>query len=292
MKRSNFVLIIVIALSFIFSTHFNVTGQVSRDQALFDTMYSGKYLYTEPDLSLGGGIKGEIVIPKGKVTEPRMIVLGVFALPPHEPKFVYKAVLSGEDNCVFEFRGLPPANYDLFIAFENAIYEGLTLNRYRNSLTEADRKSIEYIINKSDKFFEMKVIHRMSGITGRKTGYARAIVSMIRQGATTDMAGHRYSSHKRNYKLVFLEDVGPGYQVARTRDIYSKFIASDKDVPQWNYRSYLSGIRVIDSVKNLDKIDLSIPGPEKKLSDPVDEIDLEDRIPPELELIEKMEKMK
>ncbi|MDD4869878.1 MAG: hypothetical protein PHR77_04900 [Kiritimatiellae bacterium] len=292
MKRSSPVLIIALALFPLISTQLNVFGQAQRDQALFDTMYTGKYLYTAPDLSLGGGLKGEVVVPKGKVTDPKKIVLGIFALPPHEPKFVYKGVLSGEDNRSFEFRGLPPALYDIFIAFENEVYEGLTLNRFKNSLTEADRKSIEYIINKSDKFFEMKVIHRMSGITGKKTGYARAIVSMIRIGATTDMAGHSYTAHKRNYKLVFLEDVGPGYQVARTRDVFSRFIASSKDVPDWNYRPYLSGIRVTDTIKDLGIIDLSIPGEEKKLSDPVDEINPEDTVPRELEIMEIMEKKK
>jgi hypothetical protein len=46
-----------------------------------------------------------------------------------------------------------------------------------------------------------------------------------------------------------------------------------KEIPKWNYRPYLSSIRVTDSVKDLGTIDLSIPGEERELPDPVDEID-------------------
>lgn len=273
MRKIGITLLAAIALTSTICTQDTVSaGKVDQDQKLFNTMYSGKYLYTNPDLSLGGGIKGEILAPE-------LIPLAVFALPPHEPKFVYKGILSGSDNRTFEFNGLPPAQYDLFIVFENEVYEGLTLSRFRNTLTDADRKSIEYIVNKSDPFFEKKVIHRVSGLTGRKTGMARAIVSMIRLGPTTDMAGHSYSAHKRNFKLFFLEDVGPGYQVARTRDVFSKFVETGKEVPKWGYRSYLSNIRVTDKVKDLGKIDLSVVGETPVLPDPVTEIDPSDSIP-------------
>jgi len=240
---------------------------VEKDEKLFSTMYTGKYLYTNPDLSLGGGIKGEITSPTN------IKLIGVFALPPHEPKFVYQGTFS-QDNLIFEFHGLPSAKYDLFIAFEHEVFEGLTLNRYKNTLTDADRKSIEYIVNKSDPFFEKKIVHRLSGVTGKKTGYARAIVSMIRLGPVTDMANHVYAgAKKRNYKIFFLEDVGPGYQVTRTRDVLMKFVEPGKEVPKWNYRPYLSGIRVTNKLKDLGKIDLTIPGEMPELPDPVREID-------------------
>lgn len=241
---------------------------VEKDEKLFSKMYTGKYLYTNPDLSLGGGLRGKIIAP----TKDKII--GVFALPPHEPRFVYRAILSGDDNLTFDFNGLPAAKYDIFIAFENEVWEGLTLSRFKDTLTDADRKSIEYIVNKSDPFFEMKVIHRVCGTTGKKKGMARAIVSMIRLGAVTDMANNVYAgAKKRNYKMFFLEDVGPGYQVARTRDVLMKFVEPGKEVPKWNFRPYLSSIRVTDKMKDLGTIDLKIPGEMPELPDPVDEID-------------------
>lgn len=247
-----------------------------KDEAQFAKMYTGKYLYTNPDPAQGGGIKGEIMAPKGKI-------VGIFALPPHEPKFVYKAVMGGTaDRPTFEFTGLPAAKYDLMICFEQEVYEGLTLNRYKNTLTADDMKAIEFIVNKSDPFFEKKIIHRISGITGKKKGKARAIVSEIRLGPVTDMANNVYAgAHKRNYKMFYLEDVGPGYQVARTRDVLSKFVDPGKEVPRWCYRSYLSSIRVTDSVKNLSALDLSVVGPTPDLPDPVDEVDPGDSIPVE-----------
>jgi hypothetical protein len=268
MKRIYIALTTTTALLLTLAVQVYAKDLVDKDTAQFEKMYKGKYLYTEPDLSLKGGMKGIIV------STNKTLVSEVFALPPHEPKFVYKGVLSGPGNCNFEFNGLPAAKYDLFIAYEHEVYEGLTLNRYKNTLTESDRKAIEYIIKKSDPFFEQKVIHRVSGVSGKKKGKARAIVSMIRIGPVTDMANNVYAgAHKRNYKMFFLEDVGPGYQVARSRDIMSRFVEPGKDVPKWNYRPYLSSIRVTDSVKDLGKIDLSLPGEERELSDPVDEID-------------------
>ena len=266
MKRIRIALGAVVFISAVMRLAYSET-LVEKDEKQFSKMYTGKYLYTDPDLSLGGGIKGEIVTPTN-------FVLGIFALTPHEPKFVYKAVLSGTDNRLFEFNGLPSAKYDLFIAYESEVFEGLTLSRFKDTLTDADRKSIQFIVNKSDPFFEKKVIHRVCGTTGRKKGVARAIVSMIRLGPVTDMAGHSYSgAHKRNYKMFYLEDVGPGYQVARTRDVLMKFVEPGKEIPKWNYRHYLSSIRVTDKIKDLGKIDLSVPGEMPVLPDPVDEID-------------------
>ncbi|MDD4871944.1 MAG: hypothetical protein PHR77_15405 [Kiritimatiellae bacterium] len=268
MKRIFITLIAITALLSIMTGKTYSDNLVERDTAQFNKMYTGKYLYTNPDPAAKGGLKGEIVGLE------KMIVSDVFALPPHEPRFVYRAVQGGTENRIFEFYGLPPAKYDLFVAFEHEVYEGLTLNRYKNTLTETDRKAIEYIIKKSDPFFEQKIIHRVSGVTGKKKGKARAIVSEIRLGPVTDMANNVYAgAHKRNYKIFFLEDVGPGYQIARSRDISSKFVAPGKDIPKWNYRPYLSSIRVTDSMKDLGKIDLTIPGEERELPDPVDEID-------------------
>ena len=264
MKRIGIMLVATALLTITAGRVFS-KSMVEEDTERFEKMYSGKYLYTQPDLTLGGGMKG-------RISSPTNAIMAIFALPPHEPKFVYMGAL-GEDHA-FEFSGLPAAKYDLFIAYEHEVFEGLTLNRYKNTLTDADRKSIDYIINRSDRFFEKKVIHRVSGVTGKKTGKARAVVSLIRLGPVTDMSNNTYAgAHKRNYKVFFLEDVGPGYQVAKTRDVLSKFVEPGKEVPKWNYRPYLSSIRVTDSIKDLGNIDLNIPGELPELPDPAAEID-------------------
>ncbi len=276
MKRNVIVWFSITAMLSVTAIIVYAASLADLDEAKFSKMYTGKYLYTNPDLSLGGGMRGEIIKPDD------IPIAGVFALPPHEPKFVYKANLAGKDLRTFEFVGLPPAKYDLFIAFQHEVWEGLTLNRYKDTLTDADRKSIEYIINKSDPFFEKKVIHRVSGLTGKKKGYARAVVSMIRLGPVTDMANNVYhGAKKRNYKVMFLQDVGPGFQVARSRDILSKFVDPGKEVPKWNYRPYLSSIRITDKIKELGQLDLSVVGEMPELPDPVEEIDPGAEIPVE-----------
>jgi len=213
-----------------------------------------KYLYTKPDASAGGGIKGTI-------TRPQIPLSAVFALPPDEPRFVYKGTVTrGAAGSGFVFTGLQTARYDLLLVFDNAFYEGLTLNRGDDTLTPEDQRLIRKIIMKSEPFSNRKEIHRMLGKTGKMTGKARCMCTFVR----TDRAmgfidGKWYRDHRRSFKLVLVEDVGPAWQVVKTREIYVTQIkpASGKDVIRHVYRPYLGRIRVTDKMKDLGKINLS-----------------------------------
>jgi len=219
--------------------------------------YSGKYLYTKPDPSVGGGIQGEII-------KPSIPVVGVFALPPDYPHFCYRAQLgmSASNTPTFSFTGLPAGKYDLFILYKLEIYEGLTLSRYKTTLTPKDHKLIDYIVQKSEPFFgDGKTIHRICGQTGKMKGKAKAIVSMVcKQCMSIPFGGFTVSTPRRALKVFYLEDVGPGWQVAETREIMAVFTMPGKEVPKANYRPYLGKIRVVDIVKDLGKLDLSKPG--------------------------------
>lgn len=209
---------------------------------------TGKYLYTEPDAAAGGGIKGEIVMPKKPIA-------AVFALPPDEPRFVYKGKITGPKNRGFLFEGLPVRQYDLIVVFDDEFYEGLRLNRGENTLSQRDIKLVENILNKSEPFFNEKVIHRLEGKTGYKQE-ARCICTFLRaKGAALASIG--YSGHRRSFKLALLMDVGPGWQVVRTREIYTIFAKPEKGIVRHAYREYLGGIRVIDNIKDIGKISLS-----------------------------------
>lgn len=235
---------------------------------------SSTYLYTKTDPSAGGGIKGEIA----GTGQP---LIGVFALPPHEPRFVYRGTVRGGGR-EFVFSGLPVAKYDLILLFEDMIYEGLNLNRGENTLTSKDKQLIKEIIDKSERFFNKKIIYRMAGTTGKLTGTARCICTFRRTAKSSydsyvhpnvihpnvrrDSADHKRQSnsgqssqkgqHRHSYKLVLLQDVGPGWQVERTREIALGWITGTV-YPEHAHRKYLSGIRVTDSVKDLGKINLT-----------------------------------
>ena len=219
------------------------SGQVSQS----------RYLYTEPDASAQGGIRGHIAEPTGAL-------VGIFALPPDDPRAVYKGVVSGPDKRSFTFSGLPVAKYDLVAVFEDAFFEGLTLKRGESTLTDGDKELINAIIEKTEPFFNRKVIHRLEGETGKMEGAARCVCTFVRtKGALGFIDGKMYSDHRRSFKLVLLEDVGPGWQVVKTREIFVRQIdpGSGHDVVRHAYRPAISGIRVVDSVKDLGEIDLS-----------------------------------
>ena len=219
----------------------------------------GIHLYTKPDPDAHGGIMGTVAAPAKPLA-------AVFAIPPDEPRFVYKGTITGPDRRGFRFQGLPVSRYDLMIFFDNVFYEGLTLTRAEDTLTKADRQAIETITMRSETFFNKKTIHRLEGLTGNMTGTARALSVFRRTGFTVDYTwtGGRnpgdpgvHSDHRRAVKLIVLEDVGPGWQVKRTREIFTIEVPPSTPPLRSVYRRKLSRIRVTDHLKDLGEINLS-----------------------------------
>ena len=215
---------------------------------------TGKYLYTPPQTVSGGGIKGKIVNPDRPLA-------GAFALPPDDPKAVFRGAVSGAKNSEFSFAGLPDGRYDLLLAFDDAFYEGLSLHRGEDTLTPRDRELIEAIVSKSEPFYNQKVICRLEGETGKMTGKARCICTFFRSKASVDYtwAGTQgyHAEHRRSLKLVLLEDVGPGWQVARTREVFTVMVKPGAGPGRHEYRKRLGLVRVAGEMKDLGDIDLS-----------------------------------
>jgi len=221
------------------------------DAERYTKRYTGKYLYTDPDPSAGGGIRG-------RVTGVAMPIVAVFAIPPDEPRFCYKGSVIGSDRREFLFEGLPVAKYDLVVVYGETLYEGLTLHRGDDTLTRVDIEQIEAIIQKSEPFFDTKYIHRLEGETGRMTGLARCIETLLRTSPMIDYAGARYTDHRMSHKLVLLEQVGPGWQISRTREFYACFVKPGTRKPHFIHRRVLSRIRVVDSIKDLGDVNLAM----------------------------------
>ena len=212
-----------------------------------------RYLYTAPDPAATGGIKGEIVRP----SQP---VVGVFALPQGHPEWVYKAELAGPSSNRFAFAGLTVDRYDLLVVYDQGFYEGLVLAREENTLTKEDEKKIKAIIDKSEPFFNEKVIHRLAGKSGQMEGAARCICTFLRSKKSMGFIdGAWYPDHRRAFKLVVLEDVGPAWQIVRTREIFATQVTpgSGRDMVPHHYCPKLGAIRVTDSMKDLGSLDLT-----------------------------------
>ena len=214
---------------------------------------TGKHLYTKPDRSAAGGIKATIAQPASRLVE-------AFAMPAAEPGNVYRAHVTGSDRSGFVFTGLPVGRYDLLLVFADAFYEGLTLSRRGSDLSEEDHRAIENIINKSEPYYLEKTIHRLEGRVG-DAGKARCICTFFRKKASVGFVdGKTYPDHRRSLKLVLLEHVGPGWQVAKTREVHTVMVKPGTGDLKHRHRKALAGIRVLDKMKDLGEINLAETG--------------------------------
>lgn len=207
-------------------------------------------LYTAPDPSAGGGIHA-------RVTNSPAPIIHAFAMPNDGSLHLYKGQVEAEGSEI-SFSGLPVAKYDLLLVTSNSFIEGFTLTIDPESLTEKDRNSIATAINKSNPFFENKRIHRCSGATG-SSGKARCVLQEVRaRPVTLQDASVRSDIQIRSLKLALLEDVGPGWQLTKTRELLRTEVApgDKKDFLQHAYNPRLGVIRVTDSVKELGTLDL------------------------------------
>ncbi|MFT7514484.1 MAG: hypothetical protein ACI9QL_003706 [Candidatus Omnitrophota bacterium] len=195
-------------------------------------------LYTKPDPEAKGGLKGSI-------TTPSLPVLSVLAIPPDEPRLVYEAKISGSDRREFELTGLPMRKYDLVVIYDDRYYEGLQLHRGESTLSSEDQEKIGATIQKAEKYFLKKTIHRLEGETGRGN-QSRALVTYLRDTASTNGKDYR-----RSLRLIMLKDVGPGWQYERSRDLYPTWCKPAHAHPKHFQVPELGRIRVTDEIKDL-----------------------------------------
>ncbi len=208
------------------------------------------HLYTEPDPSAGGGIRGRLEAPTA---------VAVFALPVDDWRLVYRGTMES-DGRSFAFTGLPVGRYDLVVLCSNAVYEGITLSRSDSTLEEADLKAIEDAVMKSTPFFDTKRILRTAGAGGDE-GKARALIQEVRtRPVTLQSAEVRNDIQVRSLKLVLTERAGrPGWALVHTREIVRQEVTEGqaKGLLAHRYAPPLGGIRVVDSVKDVGAI--SVP---------------------------------
>ena len=208
------------------------------------------FLYTPPDPSAGGGLRGTLVL----AAQP---LRSVFAVPADDPTKVYRGAVQ-EEGKAFAFQGLPTARYDLMLVFDDQVIEGFVLCRDENTLTDKDRQSIREKINVSVPFFDTKEIHRCEGTTGRE-GKARCVLQEVRtRPVTLQDASVRADIQIRSFKVALLEDVGLGWQMIDTREILRQEVAGGerKGVLPVKHQAALGGIRVVDTVKDLGQMKL------------------------------------
>ena len=211
-------------------------------------------LYAKLDPANAGGLKGSIAYPSLPIEQ-------ILAIPAENVEEVYEGTVSGSQRSEFQFKGLPVGKYDLVVIFASEFYEGLRLTREASTLTPEDLKKIDASIQKSEPFFTKKFIHRVEGETGRGNG-ARAIITYYRdKGSELLMEQFEGKSNRpdfrRTFKLVVLKDVGPGWQIARARDLYPVWMNPKAALPVHKFSAAISQLRVADQIKDLGALYLS-----------------------------------
>ncbi|MFT5125771.1 MAG: hypothetical protein ACI97B_004422, partial [Verrucomicrobiales bacterium] len=108
-----------------------------------------------------------------------------------------------------------------------------------------DQEKIGATIQKAEKYFLKKTIHRLEGETGRGN-QSRALVTYLRDTASTNGKDYR-----RSLRLIMLKDVGPGWQYERSRDLYPTWCKPAHAHPKHFQVPELGRIRVTDEIKDL-----------------------------------------
>jgi hypothetical protein len=209
------------------------------------------FLYTKPDEAATGGITGRITSP----SDPIELIL---ATPAAEPEKVYKGELDPATPGAFSFKGLPAGRYDLIVFYKGSFYEGVTLSREGSTLNELDLEKINTTLQKSEPYFPEKFIHRLEGQTGRGN-QARMVVTYSRaKGSlltlTTYQGKFHREDHKCTIKLVMLQDVGPGWQITKTRNYNPVWVEPGTPLPKHHFSSVLSKIRVAEETKDIGNL--------------------------------------
>ena len=209
-------------------------------------------LYTKSDPAASGGMHAKLAAFAHPVQQ-------VFAIDNGNPKLIYQGTVS-EDGKQIQFTGLPSAIYDLVLVASDRFYEGCRLARDPDTLTDRDRQSIAFTINKSVPFFDTKKIHRCEGMSGRN-GKVRCVLQEVRTHPVMLQSGiERTDIQVRSIKLAFLEDVGEvGWQLVKTREIVRTEVGPQdiKGLLPHCYLPGLGGIRVVDTDKDLGELNLT-----------------------------------
>ena len=209
----------------------------------------GDTYHTPLKPSLPGGIVGIVSPAKGLQTAVAF-----------EP-FVAKAYqgLVDENTGQFEFRGLPPGEYDLLIKSVGNLYEGLTLELgrgHKSNLEELDKLSEEIggIFFKTEDYFNVKRIIRLTGTAGR----ARMLVVQTRTLPVVEPSGKPIKAQIRRFDFVELLKTRKVWQILTSRHLLRQEVPYEsKDIEiKLIYSPKLGGILVGRRVKNLGTIDL------------------------------------
>jgi hypothetical protein len=204
-----------------------------------------KNFYTHPKPDAGGGIRG-------KVDKPLFTAIAL----ERDRTSSYKAVLE-EAGTRFVFPGLPTGKYDLiFVTKDDRLVEGLFLGEPGTEVTGDNFKNFEERVKVADAFFNKYQIQRFGVIeNGTKI---LALVERMRDRDTLTQGGEKLSGAVRRLEIAQFDKAADTWSFLVNRHLYREQEAPGKtQFLKSRHLPQLSGIRIIESVKDLGAIVLS-----------------------------------
>jgi hypothetical protein len=217
-------------------------------------------IYTGPEAGATGGIEGKVEgIELGMCIA---IESPAIAADPEKIR-VYRAVPAVEEKdkravSTFKFTGLPTGKYDLVLIDRTRhMWEGILLGEDTSSgFSPTQQKNLAARINVADTYWNQRIIHHI-GVDGER---ALLLVERLRVGLILKQSGEKFAGHQRRLEVVELHQAADDWQLVRTRHFYRLGEPAGAATPFLKdiRLAALSGIRVVDSVKQLGALDLKL----------------------------------
>jgi hypothetical protein len=202
-------------------------------------------IYTQPDHSQQGGIKGSF---------PEQLTHAIAV--DHERSKVFLGKLSNGGKS-FLIEHLPVGKYDLVLvdAYQK-VYEGLNLG---DGAAISDKISSDHLVQRiaaADGFFNRYIIHRIGISTDGE--FAFVFVERIRDTKSLHYNGTAMGDVRR-LEVATLQKAADDWQQTDTRHVYREEEKRLEGVPFLKdfYLPELGNLRVINSVKELPAISIS-----------------------------------
>lgn len=157
----------------------------------------------------------------------------------------------------FRISGLPTGKYDLICVTKGGqIFEGVELGEDGSKLPPDSVKHFEARIKKADTFFPKAKIHRFGLIEGGEK--MMLFVERLRDTLILRQSGEKLESNLRRIEVVELIKAKDDWQMLNTRHIYREEAPMVPNMPFFTHKFLpeFSGVRVIDSAKDLGSISL------------------------------------
>lgn len=210
--------------------------------------------HSEPDPDATGGLVGTITSSAKKPHKLQAVI----AVEPFERKAYQGKLNAGTGR--FEFRGLPPGEYDLLIKAVGHVYEGITLeDDPEQQPSPRELKQMCAGVGKtwftSEDYFNVKRIVRLTG-DGEQV---RMLTVQTRTKHVVDPGGTPIGGHIRRIDMVTMVKTHRVWQLHTSRHILRQEVPyKSKDIEiEFTYSPKLGGLLVGETVKDLGAIDLS-----------------------------------